>query len=252
MFLFFVFTFTLLAGVVKTPILSVDAKNNLVTIEINKIDMGITGFIVHRVSQKNSIILKNIEVIDFDKTTRTATLRMSDFNMLRQNSLPKGKWEVKVGDVAILAFGYSRALLIAPNEEVYYRITKVSSQVQWIHPDIFSTILSFNGHPTPLKKDFFKMSIATSVGLIFFYLDKKLYTVDAKSLKVINISDAPLKQDSLKLPFYSRVDEIEANWFGEGSDELEVYEPYYFQLLVENNQNHIQLLELYDEFKAKK
>jgi len=248
-FLLFIFTLTLFGGVIKKPILSVDLEKQLATIEISKVNVGITGFLVHRVSAKNSTILYSLEIISYDTETKIATLKMGQFNQLRQNSLPHGRWQAEVGDIAILAFGYSRALLIAPSEDVYYRVTSASSQVQWVHPDIFATILSFSGHPTPLKEDFKKMSIGTAAGLVFFYLDQKLYTVDSQSLKVINISVAPLKQESVKLPFYSRVEEIEANWFGEGSDELESYEPYYFELLIKHNPNNAQLLEFYDDFK---
>ncbi len=249
-FLVFIFTCTLFAGVIKTPVLSVDEEKQLATIEIANINMGITGFLVHRVSKNNSTILRSLEVVSFDKETQIATLKMADFSQLRQNSLPLGKWKPTVGDIAILAFGYSRALLVAPTEDIYYRITSAAEQVQWVHPDLFATILSFSGHPTPLAEDFTKMSIGAAAGLIFFYLDKKLYTVDAKSLKVINISVAPLEQEGAQLPFYSRVEEIEANWFGEGSDELESYEPYYFELLIENNPENAQLLEFYNDFKS--
>ncbi len=233
--LFFIFTLSVFAGVIKTPILSVDHVNNVVTVKVNKVNVGVSGFLVHRLSQRTSTILKTLEVIDYNEKTGVATLRMKEFNTLNQNSLPTGNWSVEVGDIAILAYGYSRALLIAPNEEIYYRITKATSAVHWVHPDIFTAILSFNGHPTPLKQDFHDMSNATSVGLVFFYINQKLFTVDAQSMKVINISDAPLKQTEVKLPFYSRINEIDAAWFGDGSDELKEYEPHYCKLLIDNN-----------------
>jgi len=250
-FLLFIFTFTLVASVIKTPVLSVDNENELVTIKIKKIDIGVSGFIVHKLAKDTSIILKDVFVVNFDKNTEVATLKMNDFDQLRQNSLPSGNWNVEVGDTLVLAFGYTRALLIAPNEEIYYRVTKATDQVQWLHPDLFATILSFNGHPTPLKEDFRKMSNEISVGLIFFYLNKKLFTVDAKSMNIINISDAPLVQDSVKLPFYSRVEEIDAAWWGEGSGELDEYEPYYYELLLENNPDNEQLKNLYNKFQNK-
>jgi len=229
------FTLSIFAGVVKTPILTLDNVNEVVTIKVDKIDVGVSGFIVHRLSKRTSSILKSVEVIHYNERTNIATLKMNNFDSLQQNSLPTGKWNVEVGDIAILAFGYTRALLIAPNEEIYYRITKATSQVHWLHPDIFTTILSFNGHPTPLKQDFSDMSNATASGLVFFYLHKKLFTVDAKSLKVINISNAALNQEEVQLPFYSRINEIDANWWGEGSGELEEYEPYYCKLLIDSN-----------------
>ena len=236
-----VFIVSLFGSVVKSPLISIDAKSDTATIEIEKIDVGMSGFIVHSLSNERSTILKNIVVESFDKETKIATLKMSNYAALTHNALPSGKWNVEVGDTAVLAFGYTRGFLVAPSEEIYHRVTTTTNHLQWVHPDIFATILSLNGHPTPLKSDFKKLSLATSVGLIFFYLDKKLYTVDSKSFKILNISEAPLLQDSVALPFYTRIKEIDANWWGEGSDEIEDYETYYYTLLVDSNTQNIEL-----------
>jgi len=235
--------FELNAGVVKSPIVTLDSDEQIATIKIDKIDVGMSGFIVHEIAPEHTSILKNVVVKSYDNNTQIATLEMSDFTGLRNNALPIGKWSVKVGDTAVFAFGYSRALLVAPSEEVYHQVTK-SINIQWIHPDIFATILSFKGHPTPLKEDFEAMSDASSTGLIFIYLNKKLFMLDTKSFKILTINDAPLVQDSVKLPFYSRVEEIDANWWGEGSDELESYEPHYYELLVEFNNKNKNLYEI--------
>jgi len=236
-----IFVVTLMASVVKSPIVGVDIDNNIAIIKIEKIDVGMSGFIVHKLSPKHSAILKNIVVKSFDKNTKIATLKISNYASIKHKALPNGTWEVKVGDTAVLAFGYSKALLVAPSEEIYHRITTATKDLQWTHPDIFATILSFNGHPTPLKSDFKELSLASSVGLVFFYLDKKLYTLDAKSFKILNISEAPLVQDNVVLPFYTRVPEIDADWWGEGSDELESYEPHYYSLLVDSNNKNKKL-----------
>ena len=219
-FLLFILVFELFGGVVKSPILSVNEDETLATIKIERIDVGISGFIVHQISKNHSSILKNAVVKSFDKDTKIATLSLSDYNALRQNSLPNGEWHVTSRDTAVLAFGYTRGVLIAPNDEIYYRITKSAKRLQWIHPDIFATILSFKGHPTPLRSDFTILSKAASVGLVFIYLNQKLYMIDSKTFIILNISDAPLKQKSVKLPFYTRVEQIEAAWWGDGSDEM--------------------------------
>ena len=235
--------FELNAGVVKAPILTVDSDEQIATIKIDKIDVGMSGFIVHEIAPQHTSILKNVVVKAYDKETKTATLDMSDYTGLRNNALPTGNWKIKVGDTAVFAFGYSRALLIAPSEEIYHQVSK-SISIQWIHPDLFATVLSFRGHPTPLKEDFEAMSDASSVGLVFIYLDKKLFMLDIKSFKILTINDAPLVQDSVKLPFYTRVEEIDANWWGEGSSELESYEPHYYELLVEFNKKDKNLYEI--------
>ena len=245
--LVFMLSTTLFGGVLKSTILTVNEYRTEATIKINNIDIGVNGFVVHTIEGDHNIILKNAVVTEFDKATKIATLELSEYNALKNNALPSGNWKVQVGDKVVLAFGYTRGLLIAPSEEIYYRITR-HSKLQWVHPDIFATILSFNGHPPPLREDFTKLSIASSVGLVYIFLDQRLYTLDSKSFKILTVIKADLLQDETRLPFYTRVPEIDANWFGEGSDELEYYEPHYYTLLAEANSNNKTL---YDIIKAK-
>jgi hypothetical protein len=251
----------IIAAVIKAPIVSIDNDKEIATVEVGHIDVGVSGFVVHHITPEHSAILKNATVIDFDKEKKIATIKMSEFNALRNNSLPYGKWKPQLGDTVELAFGYSRALLIAPSEEVYHQITK-SVRIAWIHPDLFATVLSFAGHPTPLQSDFINFANAASAGLLFLYLDQKVYTVDMKSFKILSITDAPLQVKKKQIPFYTRVTKIEANWWGEGSDEMEDYAPHYYELLVQNNpknralfeivKSHKELEDLVDEFEIGK
>ena len=245
-FLVLLISSALFGGVLKSKIVTINEDETQATIKIDNVDIGVSGFIVHTIKGSRTIILKNAVVISYDKDSKIADLELSEYNALRNSALPSGKWHVEVGDEAVLAFGYTRGLLIAPSEEIYYRITR-HSQVQWIHPDIFATILSFNGHPTPLREDFTKISIASSVGLVYIFLNKKLYTVDAKSFKILTIIEADLLQDESNLPFYTRIPEIDANWFGAGSSELDNYESHYYELLAEANPKNKNL---YNTVKA--
>ena len=242
-FLVLILVLELFGDVVKSPIISVNEDKSEVTIEVDKIDVGINGFIVHEIAEGHSNILNNAVVSSYNKETKVATLKLSEFNALSNSALPSGKWQVQVGDMAVLAFGYTRGMLIAPNEDIYYKITK-HSKVQWVHPDIFATMLSFNGHPTPLREDFTKMSIASSVGLVYIYLDNVVYTLDSKSFKILATTDAKLEQKNADLPFYTRVPEIDANWWGEGSSELDEYEPHYYKLLAEANPKNKKLYDI--------
>ena len=237
------FIASLFGATIQAPIVNVDKE--LAIIEIKKIDVGMSGFVVHKVGENHASILANAVVESFDEARGEAIVKLSPYDSLANNALPKGRWEVGVGDTVVLAFGYTRALLIAPSENIYYRITKSVSALQWVHPDLFATILSFNGHPTPLQADFNDFSIATLVGLVYLYLDQKVYTLDAKSLKILATTEAPLEQidTEIVLPFYTRVEEIDASWWGEGSDRLESYGPYYYELLVKHNPDNRDLYE---------
>lgn len=242
-FLVFLLGLEVFAGILRSPIISVNKEQTSASIKINKIDIGMSGFISHKIKGGHSSILKNATVISYDKDTKIAKLELSEFIDLKNNALPNGKWIVEVGDTAVLAFGYTRGLLISPNEEIYYRITK-SAKIQWIHPDLFATILSFNGHPTPLREDFIKIASGLSIGLVYIFLDKKIYTLDTKSFKILSIMDADLLQDESNTPFYTRVPEIDANWFGDGNDELEYYEPHYYMLMAEANPKNQKLYDI--------
>jgi hypothetical protein len=231
------------SSVLTSTVLSVDKEQKTATMNVDKIDIGMSGFVVHKFTDEHASILKNAIVDSYDEQTKIATLKLSEYDDLQHSALPRGKWDVSVGDKVVLAFGYSRALLIAPNEEIYNKITKNAKTVQWIHPDIFATILSMNGHPTPIEEDFKEMSISANTGLFFFYLDKKLYTLDARSFKILNISEISFEQKNIKLPFYSRIDKIDKAWFGEGSEELQDYEPHYFSLMVKHNPKNRTLFE---------
>lgn len=234
------------ASSISQPIVGVDEDK--ATIKIDNIDVGMSGFVVKHIDENHSLILKSAVVESFDKEAKTAVLKLSSYDVLKQNSLPSGKWDVSIGDEAVLAYGYSRAVLIAPSEEIYHRITKALPTLEWVHPDLFATMLSSNGHPTPLKKDFLNICNAASVGLLYFYIHENLFTIDCQSMSILQITPAPLKQESLQLPFYSRVEKINANWFGKGSGRLDAYDPYYYEYLVKNNPKN---KELYDLIKNK-
>jgi hypothetical protein len=229
------------ASLIEVPIQSVDGDE--ATISIDKIDVGVSGFVVKKIATNHTSIVNGVSVVRFDPATKTAYLKLKPFTMFVNNNLPKGKWHAQKGDSVILAFGYNRGLLIAPSEETYYTLKQAIKGEAFVHPDVFATLLSYRGHPTPLQKDFTAFCDNVSIGLLFFYLEQNLYTVDCHSFKVLNMQQAPLKQASqTKLPFYSRVEEIDANWFGEGSQELEDYEAYYYNLLYKNNKENTQLL----------
>ena len=249
----FVVLLELSAGILKSPLIAVDHKNMLANIQVEHIDVGMSGFVYHQITKNHSSILNNALVVAYDDTKKIATIKLTPYTGLQNNSLPSGKWVASVGDVAMFAFGYNRGLLIAPSEEIYHQVTK-NVDIQWVHPDLFATVLSFRGHPTPMKADFLAMSNMSSVGLVFIYLDKKVYMVDSKSFHILGINEAPLVEDNVQLPFYSRIESIPSHWWqfwGEGNDELEAYAPHYYELLVQNNPYDTRLYEIIQKSDAK-
>jgi len=65
-----------------------------------------------------------------------------------------------------------------------------------------------------------------------FFCPSQFQSLSSKSFKVLNTTKLDLDEKNIKLPFYSRIEKIEANWFGDGSNKLKEYSPYYKSLIL--------------------
>lgn len=232
--LFTTHLFAIVESPIHTTISSVDNDKETVTIATPQlVQVGMYGVIVHWFDSTHSIALSWVEVKSIE--AETSTLTMIPISSLQQSALPSGKWVPKIGDEVLLGYNYHRALLIAPNPSMYKKVTAYHPERSWVHPDIFATVLSSNGHPTPLIEDFTSTCRANNIGLVTFAFDSSIITVDCQSFKILENKPTTEKIGDIQLPFYSRVSKINANWFGAGSSELKEYSPYYIELLADNN-----------------
>jgi len=233
----------LIGNEVHLTLQSVSEDHKSATVNTAKIENGVSGFIVRHFNSEHSAIIANAVVKNYNEHNKTLTLGLSKYTGLRNNSLPSGAWEPKAGDEAVLAFGYARALLIAPQESIWYKISSGVKALEWVHPDTFATYLSYLGHPTPLKDDISGFCTVVNAGLLYIYAQNALFTLDCQSFALLQITPAAYDRTGSKLPFYSRVEEIREAWWGEGSSPLETYDPYYMELIVENNPTSKMLYE---------
>jgi len=234
------------ASSITTPLLEVE--KNRATIVAENLREGMSGFIVRAFDATHSTIIANARVEKLNPVNGHAILTLSEYDGLRQNSLPSGNWTPAPSDTAVLAYDYERVLLIAPNDDAYDAITKSIPGVEWIHPDNFATYLSYEGHPTPLVEDFKHYCTANSVGLLYIQSAQNLFTLDCKSFILLQSTPSMSNTTKDQTPFFTRIPTIRAAWWGEGSSRLESYEPYYLeQIALKNSKNK----ELYDLYKAK-
>ncbi|WP_422555994.1 plasminogen-binding N-terminal domain-containing protein [Sulfuricurvum sp.] len=231
------------ASSIMTPLL--DVKESRAAIIAENLKEGMSGFIVRKFDATHNTIIANAKVEQVNPTNGRAILRLSDYDGLRQNSLPSGNWVPRPSDIAVLANDYERALLIAPNDDSYETITKSIPSVAWIHPDNYATYLSHEGHPTPLKEDFQSYCTANSIGLLYIQSAEILFTLDCKSFTLLQTSPSLTKVQKQETPFYSRIPTIRAAWWGKGSSRLDSFEPYYLEQIALNNSKNKELYELY-------
>ncbi len=235
--LFTTYLFALTSSPLRTQISAIN-ENTLTAATPEGALPGMYGILLHWFDAEHSIALSWVEITTI-KDGET-TLKMIPIYALEQSALPSGTWTPQVGDELVLGYNYQRALLIAPNASIYKKITQHHSEREWIHPDIFATLLSSRGHPTPLLEDFTYACSTNNIGVLSFVLEQSVLTLDCQSFKILeNRVSADISSEEEQLPFYSRVPHIQANWFGKGSNELETYAPYYIELIAENNPDNV-------------
>lgn len=231
------------ADPITTPLLEVENDRAAVTAEHLK--KGMSGFIIRKFDATHSTIIANARVEESNPSNNRAILRISEYDGLRQESLPGGNWTPKPSDTAVLANDYERGLLIAPDDNAYDTLTKSMPGMEWVHPDIFATYLSREGHPTPVTEDFHRYCTANSIGLLYIQSANTLFTLDCKSFTLLQSAPSLSPSEKGMTPFYSRIPTIRAAWWGEGSSRLESYEPYYLEQIALNNSKNKELFELY-------
>jgi hypothetical protein len=185
---------------------------------------GVSGIIYRKINEKYSSIVSYIIVVD------SGVGKLVEFTTLAQDNLPHGKWKPEKGDTIRFFENYNNALIVSKNFDSYLKISK-KFQKNWVHPDIFAITLNSIGHPSPLIGDFQYFCREHSVGLIYFQLNNEIKVADCFSMREVEKFSFVSPNGSIQKPFYSRVEEIDGNWFGEGKDEIEDYEKYYKSLL---------------------
>ncbi len=215
---------------------SVTDDSTTAKLKAPQIDIGVTGLVVKNLSPAHRVIVSTAQVTEYNQSSSEATVTLGEFTALKQDSLPKISYLPSAGDELVLAVNYDRAILIAPSYAIYSEITTNIEQTTWLHPDLFASQLSYEGHPTPLKSDFKNFCDRYVVGLVYLYLKDTLYTIDCRSMVVLHSTKVEMEYTDTDLPFFHRTGEIEADWFGEGSSRIDNYDTYYIDMIREASQ----------------
>ncbi len=187
---------------------------------------GMSGIVIHHFDADHSTIVARAIYQGSD------TIVFDVYDALAQESLPKPKILPHEGDEVLLGYLYDRSLLIAPNLQTYQHYVATHPDTQWLHPDLFAVELSKARHPVPQKEDFKNFCNKFAVGTIHFVLKNRVVEADCYTLSAIHSDPFTIEKSTIKLPFYSRIKEIESSIFDFfGPKEIPDYFSYYAHLL---------------------
>ncbi|ANE35951.1 putative PgbA domain protein [Campylobacter iguaniorum] len=190
--------------------------------------VGSSGIVMHKFSDGSKSIIARAVVTE--KKAGFAKVRFELFDSLKQPALPIPKILPENGDEIVLNYLYDRALIVAPNEEVFKEITNHFKNITFVHPDIMGSYLSYEYKPNPSRDDFRLMCAQNAAGVIFIALDGEAVFADCGSFNVLK----KFKSKDIsyyQLPFYTRITDIDTVFWKLDSAKIGNYNKYYKRLL---------------------
>lgn len=203
----------------------VSINQNGAKIHTTSYPIGTSGIVIHHYDKKHASIVARAIVTGVD------TIRFEVFDALAQDALPRPKTLPQKGDEVILGYLYDRALIIAPNLATYQAIANKIEE-ETLHPDLFATELSKAKHPVPSREDFKNFCNKYALAKIYIAFKDGSAIVDCYSFQQIGSLQVGSLGENIKLPFYSRLKEIESSIFDFfGKKEIQNYDAYYKSLM---------------------
>ena len=182
------------------------------TINIGNLRVGQSAIIQHNYENSKSLIVANAYVTESNDTS--STLSLVPFLDLKQNALPTSNRKPVDGDTAIVNYLYDSSLIIAPSQDAFTAARIKFKDNNFLHSDIFGAKLKIEHEPLPSKKTIQDFAISQNIGTIFFVIKSKVYIVDTKTFALLETDTISYNfVEDEKMPFYTRVEKIEANAF---------------------------------------
>ncbi len=226
---------------------AIDVKNKIVVtiphqdssaikIPAVSLKVGESGIVTREV-QNNEFILGNAIVSSINDGV--ATITITPFEAMNERYMPRPLGEVGEKDKIIFRILYARALILAPNQNVYQEVLSQNKGIDFIHPDIFATFLAQNDVNMPDTDSFKMFCDKFSVGLIFIATNGNTNILDCQSFRIIDSENYPQKDSTSQSPFWTRIsDESLDSLFD--MDKMQDFSNYYTHLIHINNADFVE------------
>ncbi len=189
-----------------------NVKEDEAIINIPNLRIGQSAVIQHHYTNSQNLLIANAHVIS--SNDKSSTLKLTPFLDLKQNALPTSNRKAKNGDIAIVNYLYDTSLIIAPTQNAFFATRAKYRDNNFLHSDLFASQLKIKKEPLPSKQTIQNFAIAQNIGTLFFIIDNYVYIVDTKTFAILEKESISynLAEDKI-MPFYTRVEKIEANAF---------------------------------------
>lgn len=202
-----------------------DVSEDGAKISRGNLKVGQSGIVIHRYPNTLQSILANGVVVD--SNNEYTTLKFEPFEDLKQNAIPTTKVKPAEKDIFALNYLYGNSILIAPNAESYRTVSSKFKDFNFIQLDIFAYYLKNHSEPLPSKEIIQEFARMQNLGTLFFNIENYVYIVDSRTFTILDkvfMFDSNTEEN---LPFYTRVEEIEDNFWDIDLDSLKkIIDPF--------------------------
>lgn len=190
---------------IALKIKSIDQKAQTLVLESSKgnVNVGETGVVIHRVG--NGIISNFVIITEVDEDKIVG--KYETFKLLEQKYLPTPIIKPRVDDEVIMRSFYSRAFIVAPNQQTYEKIKTLFPKIEFPSSDLMIADVGGKGIVEPSKKAFQEMCKIYSVGLLMIYASNGLNILDCQSFEVLETRTLDNSNpQEIQYPFFARVE----------------------------------------------
>ncbi len=145
------------------------------------------------------------------------------YEAIPHENIPNIQTTATKGDKVVFGNFYSNALVIAPNRDVYRKITTTYKKT-WIHPDAYALDFMKEGETQLTLESLKKFAQLNQVGLVLIVSQNQLLILDPISEQFLGAIPMQVNQANAMAPFYARFQQMDVSVFGFSEKN---YTPYF-------------------------
>ena len=219
LFILLALSYTLFANALPSSIsTTISAINSNGQVQLSSsIPKGMSGIVIHNYGNGLSAITH----ATISQGGSTASLL--PYDAIPHKNIPNIQTEAKASDRVIFGNFYNNALVIAPNRDVYRKITTTYKKT-WIHPDAYALDFMKEGETQLTLESLKKFAQLNQVGLVLIATQNRLLILDPISKHFLGAIPMQIDQSNAMAPFYARFGQIDTSVFGFSEKK---YTPYF-------------------------
>jgi len=204
-----------LPSTISTTISNV-TSNGQIQLATN-IPTGMSGIIIHNYGNGLSAIT---HATVSQGESRALVL---PYEAIPHENIPNIQTAVTKGDKVVFGNFYENVLVIAPNRDVYRKITTTYKKT-WLHSDAYAVDFMKDEETKLTLESLKKFAQLNQIGLVLIVSSSKMLILDPLSEKILDTVPMKISQKNAMAPFYARFKQTDISVFGLSKKE---YTPYF-------------------------